>query len=59
MKASEQRQAVLEMCQDFADARQTGNPRVINAVAVDIQMVRLPKLLPDRPTMEEVCQALK
>lgn len=48
------RQAVLEMCQDYADARMTGNPRVINAVTVDIQDVRLPKIIPDKPTLADV-----
>lgn len=54
MNPAEQRQAILEMCRDFADARMTGNPRVINAVAVDIEHVRLPKLIPDKPTMAQV-----
>lgn len=54
MKPEEQRRAILEMCQDFADARATGNPRVINAVAVDIEAVRLPRILPDKPTLEGV-----
>ena len=56
MTPAEQRTAILEMCQDFADARLTGNPRVINAVAVDIERVRLPSLIPDKPTLEEVLQ---
>ena len=51
---AEQRQAVLEMCQDFADARLTNNPRVINAVVVDIEHVRLPRLFPDKPTLAQV-----
>lgn len=54
MKPAEQRQAILEMCQDFADARLTNNPRVINAVAVDIEHVRLPRMIPDKPTLESV-----
>lgn len=54
MTPAEQRKAILEMCQDFADARLTNNPRVINAVAVDIEQVRLPRLIPDKPTMAEV-----
>lgn len=56
MTPADQRKAILEMCQDFADARLTGNPRVINAVAVDIEMVRLPALIPDKPTLAEVLQ---
>ena len=56
MTPAEQRKTILEMCQDFADARLTNNPRVINAVAVDIEHVRLPSLIPDKPTLEEVLQ---
>lgn len=56
MTPAEQRKTILEMCQDFADARLTNNPRVINAVAVDIERVRLPALIPDKPTLEEVLQ---
>lgn len=54
MSPAEQRKSILEMCQDFADARLTNNPRVVNAVAVDIEQVRLPKLIPDKPTLAEV-----
>lgn len=54
MKPEEIRKAVIEMCQDFADARLTGNPRVLNAVAIDIEHVRLPRLFPDKPTLAEV-----
>jgi hypothetical protein len=54
MTPVEQRKAILEMCQDFADARVTNNPRVIHAVAVDIEQVRLPSLIPDKPTLAEV-----
>ena len=56
MKQEEIRKAVIEMCQDFADARLTGNPRVLNAVAIDIEHVRLPRLFPDKPTLAEVMQ---
>ncbi len=56
MTPAEQRKAILEMCQDFADARLTNNPRVINAVAVDIEQVRLTRLIPDKPTLAEVLQ---
>lgn len=48
------RQQIMEMCQDVSDARQTGNPRVLNAVLVDVEIVRLPKLIPDKPTLEQV-----
>lgn len=48
------RQAVLDMCMDFAAAVSTGCPGVINAVQVDIEHVRLPKLIPDKPTLESV-----
>jgi hypothetical protein len=48
------RQQILEMCQDVSDARLTGNPRVLNAVLVDVEMVRLPKLIPDKPTLADV-----
>ena len=51
---AQQRQTVLEMCQDVSDARLTGNPRVLNAVIVDIEMVRLPRLIPDKPTLADV-----
>lgn len=54
MNPAELRQAVLEMCQDFAAACLTNNPRVINAVVVDIEHVRLPRLLPDKPTLAQV-----
>lgn len=54
MTPEQQREAVLEMCQDYADARMTGNPRVLNAVAVDIRHVRLPKIIPDKPTLADV-----
>ncbi len=56
MNPAEQRKAVLQMCQDFADARLTTNRRVINAVAVDIEHVRLPRLVPDKPTLAQVLQ---
>lgn len=56
MKSEEIRKAVIEMCQDFADARLTGNPRVLNAVATDIEFVRLQRLFPDKPTLAEVLQ---
>lgn len=56
MKPEEIRKAVIEMCQDFADARLTGNPRVLNAVAMDIEFVRLARLFPDKPTLAEVLQ---
>lgn len=59
MTPAQQRQAILEMCSDFADAKATGNARVINAVAVDIQDVRLPRLIPDKPTLAEVEAAQK
>jgi hypothetical protein len=59
MPPAEIRAAVLEMCQDYADAQRTGNPRVINAVAVDIEQVRLPKLIPDKPTLADVEASLK
>lgn len=42
------------MCRAFADARMTQNPDVINAVAVDIEHVRLPKLFPDKPTLAQI-----
>jgi len=54
MTPAQQRQTVLEMCQDVSDARLTGNPRVLNAVIVDIEMVRLPRLIPDKPTLADV-----
>jgi len=44
----------MEMCQDVSDARLTGNPRVLNAVLVDVEIVRLPKLIPDKPTLEQI-----
>lgn len=56
---AEKRQAVLEMCQDVSDARLTGNPRVLNAVLVDIEAVRLPRLIPDKPTLAEVVEAAR
>lgn len=56
---AQQRQIVLEMCQDVSDARLTGNPRVLNAVLVDIEMVRLPRLIPDKPTLAGVEAAQK
>lgn len=59
MKPEEIRKAVIEMCKDFADARLTGNPRVLNAVAVDIEHVRLPRLFPDKPTLAEVLEQHK
>lgn len=59
MTPAQQRQTVLEMCQDVSDARLTGNPRVLNAVLVDIEMVRLPRLIPDKPTLAEVEAAQK
>lgn len=59
MSPAQQRDAVLEMCQDFADARLTGNPRVLNAVMVDIEVVRLPKLIPDKPTLDQVVASQK
>ncbi len=51
---AQDRQAVLDMCMDFAAAVSTGRSAVINAVQVDIEMVRLPKLIPDKPTLESV-----
>lgn len=54
MTPAQQRQTVLEMCQDVSDARLTGNPRVLNAVIVDIEMVRLPRVIPDKPTLADV-----
>lgn len=48
------RQAVLEMCVDYTAAVSTGRAAVINAVQVDIEHVRLPKLIPDKPTLESV-----
>jgi len=48
------RQQIMEMCQDVSDARLTGNPRVLNAVLVDVEIVRLPKLIPDKPTLADV-----
>ena len=54
MSPAKIRQQILEMCQDVSDARLTGNPRVLNAVLVDVEIVRLPKLIPDKPTLEQV-----
>jgi hypothetical protein len=54
MSPAQIRQQILEMCQDVSDARLTGNPRVLNAVLVDVEIVRLPKLIPDKPTLEQV-----
>lgn len=51
---AEQRQIVLEMCQDISDARLTNNPRVLRAVLTDVRDVRLPLLIPDKPTLEQV-----
>lgn len=51
---AQSRQAVLDMCMDFAAAVSTGRPGVVNAVQVDIEHVRLPKLIPDKPTLESV-----
>lgn len=48
------RQQIKEMCLDVSDARLTGNPRVLNAVLVDVEIVRLPKLIPDKPTLADV-----
>jgi hypothetical protein len=47
------RQAVLDMCADFAAAVATGRPGVINAVQVDIEHVRLPNLIPDKSTLSD------
>ena len=54
MSPAKIRQQILEMCQDVSDARLTGNPRVLNAVLVDVEIVRLPKLIPDKPTLEQI-----
>lgn len=54
MSPADIRKQILEMCEDVSDARLTGNPRVLNAVLVDIKMVRLPKLIPDKPTLAQV-----
>lgn len=51
---AKQRQIVLEMCQDISDARLTNNPRVLRAVLTDVRDVRLPLLIPDKPTREQV-----
>jgi hypothetical protein len=51
---AQQRQQIMEMCRDVSDARLTGNPRVFNAVLVDVEIVRLPKLIPDKPTLADV-----
>lgn len=51
---AKQRQIVLEMCQDISDARLTNNPRVLHAVLTDVRDVRLPLLIPDKPTREQV-----
>lgn len=48
------RQAVLDMCMDFAAAVSTGRPGVINAVQVDIEHVRLSRLIPDKPTLSDL-----
>lgn len=47
MTSEEQKKAVLEMCLDYAAAVGTGRPNVINAVAVDIEKVRMLSLFPD------------
>lgn len=52
MNNDEKKKAVLEMCQDYAAAFATGRPNVINAVAVDIEGVRLPALFPDAPAQD-------
>ena len=54
MRPAQIRQQIMEMCQDVSDARLTGNPRVLNAVLVDVEIVRLPKLIPDKPTLADV-----
>ena len=54
MSPAQIRQQIMEMCQDVSDARLTGNPRVLNAVLVDVEIVRLPKLIPDKPTLEQI-----
>ena len=48
------RQAILQMCVDYAAAVSTGRSAVINAVQVDIEHVQLPRLIPDKPTLESV-----
>jgi hypothetical protein len=54
MSSADIRHQIMEMCQDVSDARLTGNPRVLNAVLVDVELVRLPKLIPDKPTLADV-----
>jgi hypothetical protein len=54
LNPKEQRARVLEFCRAYAAATATGNPYVINAVAVAIEQVDLPQLLPDKPTLASV-----
>lgn len=58
MTPAEQRQAVLEMCQDFADASKTCNMRVMTLVAMDIERNRLPAIIPDKPCLATVLSSL-
>lgn len=54
---AEIRNDVLALCQAFAAASLTQNAIVINAVATDIEMVRLPRLIPDeqpKPTLDSI-----
>lgn len=54
LNAEQQRARVLEFCRAYGAAVATNNAYVINAVGVAIEQVDLPRLLPDRPTLEEV-----
>lgn len=54
---AETRQRIGELCKAYAAAATTGNAYVINAVAVAIEMVDLPRLIPDlpeKPTLSSV-----